>query len=246
MGNDRELAVVTGGALGIGLAIARRLGRDGFSVRIFDVDAEALVGAVAALRAEGLDVEGCRVDVSSEADIVEAFAALPRVDVLVANAAIVTPCPIEDLSLDLYRRTIDVNLIGTFLPMREAARRMKAGGRMVALASRGILGDAHLAHYISSKTGIVGLVRALGFELRPKLINVNAVAPGSVDTGTFRGLPPERRAALVAMEPRGRLATPEDIANAVAFLCSAEALYITGQTLFVDGGKSLGGLTAAI
>ena len=246
MRDVRELAVVTGGARGIGLATARRLAEDGFRVTILDVDAGVLDEAVEGLRREGHTVSGVPVDVSDEVAMVGAFNALPRIDALVTSAAIVRPAPIAELSLELFRRTIDVNLIGTFLAMREAVKRLPPGGRIVALTTRGILGDHSLAHYIASKSGIVGLVRAIAFEMRPRLIAVNAVAPGSVDTDLFRQLPQERRAALAALEPRGHLADPSEIAHAISFLVSPRTQFITWQTLFVDGGKSLGGLTAAV
>lgn len=246
MNDDRELAVITGGARGIGLATARRLAEDGFRVAIFDVDAAVLDAAVVTLRAEGHSVDGQAVDVADEAQMIAAFDALPRVDALVTSAAIVKPAPIAELSLDLFRRTLDVNLIGTFLAMRESIKRLPKGGRIVALSTRGVLGDHSLAHYIASKSGIIGLVRAVAFEMRPRLISVNAVAPGSVDTDLFRQLPEERRAALAALEPRGHLAHPAEIAHAISFLASPRTQFITGQTLFVDGGKSLGGFTAPV
>jgi len=246
MSDDRELAGVTGGARGIGLATARRLAEDGFRVAIFDIDAAVLDNTVAALRDEGHTVDGHTVDVSNEAEMITAFDALPRIDALVTSAAIVKAAPIAELSLELFRRTIDVNLIGTFLAMREAVKWLPRGGRIVALSTRGVLGDHSLAHYIASKSGIIGLVRAIGFEMRPRLIAVNAVAPGSVDTDLFRQLPEERRAALAALEPRGHLADPAEIAHAISFLVSPRTQFITGQTLFVDGGKSLGGFTAAV
>lgn len=246
MSDDRELAVITGGARGIGLATARRLAEDGFRVAIFDVDATVLDAAVQDLRGAGHAVDGYVIDVSDEGAMIAAFDALPRVDALVTSAAIVRPAAIADLTLDLFKRTIDVNLVGTFLAMREAIKRLPPGGRIVALSTRGVLGDHSLAHYIASKSGIIGLVRAIAFEMRPRLIAVNAVAPGSVDTDLFRQLPEERRAALAAMEPRGHLADPSEIAHAISFLVSPKTHFITGQTLFVDGGKSLGGMTAAV
>ena len=246
LGTDRELAVVTGGARGIGYATAYRLAQDGFSVMIFDSDAVMLAKAIEELQAAGHPVDGKIVDVSDEAAMVAAFEALPRVDVLVTLAAIVKPMAFESLSLELFKRTIDVNLIGTFLAMREAVKRLPRGGRIVALATRGILGDHSLAHYIASKSGIVGLMRAVAFEMRPRLISVNVVAPGSVDTDLFKQLPEERRSQLAAMEPRGHLADPAEIAHAIAFLVDPRTQFITGQTMFVDGGKSLGGFTAAV
>jgi 3-oxoacyl-[acyl-carrier protein] reductase len=244
--NARRIAVVTGAARGIGLATARRLAEDGCQVLALDRLADALEPAVAALVAEGLDVTARAVDVTDEAAMTAAFDTLPRVDALVAAAGIASVFAVEDLSVEEFRRIVDVNLTGVFIAMREAARRMTAGGRIVAIASRGILGDHSTSHYIASKAGVVGLVRAFAFELRPRLIAVNAVAPGFTDTDMIRELGAERMAASAAREPRGHAADPAEIAHAIAFFASDHTQFVTGQTLFVDGGKSIGGLTGPI
>ncbi len=243
---ERKVAIVTGAARGIGLATTRRLAEDGFRVLALDRLEDALRPAIGALTAEGLDIEWRAVDVTDEAAMVDAFASLPRVDALATVAGIASVYPIEQLSVAEFRRVVDVNLTGTFIAIREAARRMTAGGRIVAVASRGILGDQSTSHYIASKAGVVGLVRAAAVEMRARLIAVNAVAPGFTDTDMIRELGPERMAASAAREPRGRAADPAEIAHAIAFLLSPMTQFITGQTLFVDGGKSLGGLTAGL
>jgi 3-oxoacyl-[acyl-carrier protein] reductase len=241
-----ELAVVTGGARGIGYATAQRLGEDGFRVHLLDQEEEALTAAVERLRAQGIAADGDCLDVSDEAAVIAAFARLPRVDALVTCAAIIETVPVLELSVRLFRRTLDVNLTGTFLCMREALRRMKEGGRIVAIASRAVLGSLDLAHYVASKAGVVGLVRAIALETRGRGIAVNVVAPGFVDTEMVRALSAERFAATAAREPRGRPADPSEIAHAIAFLVSPRTSFITGQTLFVDGGKSIGVLGGAL
>jgi 3-oxoacyl-[acyl-carrier protein] reductase len=244
--SSKEVAVVTGGARGIGLATVRRLAQDGYRVHAIDRLEETLKTSMAALIDEGLDVSWGAVDVTDEAAMVSAFDSLPRLDVVVAAAGIASVMPVEKLSAAEFRRIVDVNLTGVFLAVREAARRMQAGGRIVAVSSRGVVGDMNTAHYIASKAGVVGLVRAVAFELRARLIAVNAVAPGFTDTAMIRELGPERMAASAAREPRGRAADPSEIAHAIAFLASSRTQFITGQTLFVDGGKSLGGLTGPV
>lgn len=244
MNDDREVAVVTGGARGIGLATVRRLAQDGFHVHALDRLADVLDASTRELAAEGLEVSSTALDVIDEAAVVAAFDALPRVDAVVAAAGTASVMPLEEIPVEEFRRVLDVNLTGVFLVVREAARRMHAGGRIVAVSSRGILGDRATASYISSKAGVIGLVRAAAVEMRPRFISVNAVAPGFTDTEMIRSLGPERMADSAAREPRGRAADPSEIAHAIAFLVSPETSFITGQTLFVDGGKSLGGLGA--
>ena len=130
----------------------------------------------------------------------------------------------------------------SFIPAQEAARRMQAGGRIVTISSRGALGGTRFAHYVASKAAVIGLTSAMAIELRPLQIAVNSVAPGFTDTPMTRSAPPEMFAAWEQLEPSGKAASADMIAEAVAFLASPNTRFITGQTLFVDGGKSLGGL----
>jgi len=136
---------------------------------------------------------------------------------------------------------LDVNVIGTFIPAQEAARRMQPGGRIVTISSRGALGGTRFAHYVASKAAVIGLTRAMAMELRARQIAVNSVAPGFTDTPMTRSAPPEMFAAWEQLEPGGKAATPDLIANAIAFFAAPSTQFVTGQTLFVDGGKSLGG-----
>lgn len=240
---ERPVAFVTGAAQGIGLAAAARLARDGFAVFALDRSAERLRQSVDALVAEGLSVRACVVDVCSRDEVGSAMSTSERVDALVCAAGVYSDAAILDLTEAEFRRVLDINVIGTFIPAQEAARRMQAGGRIVTISSRGALGGTRFAHYVASKAAVVGLTRAMAMELRSRQIAVNSVAPGFTDTPMTRSAPPEMFAAWESLEPSGKAASPDEIAHAIAFLASPQTSFITGQTLFVDGGKSLGGLS---
>lgn len=236
-------AFVTGAAQGIGLATAARLARDGFRVVAMDRQPERLTQAVDALRAQGLDVSAAVCDVCDRASVQAALDSQPRVDAMVCAAGIYNDAPLLELTDAAFRQMLEVNVMGTFIPAQEAARRMQAGARIVTISSRGALGGTRFAHYVTSKSAVIGLTRAMAMELRPRQIAVNSVAPGFTDTPMTRSAPPEMFAAWEQLEPGGRAASPEVIADAIAFLASPSTRFITGQTLFVDGGKSLGGLS---
>ena len=238
----RATAFVTGAAQGIGLAIAAKLARDGFGVVAMDRNADRLADAVSGLLRTGLDVKAVPCDICDRASVRCALEAEPSVDVMVTAAGIYNDASLMDLTEDAFRQMLEVNVIGTFIPAQEAARRMKAGGRIVTISSRGALGGTRFAHYVASKAAVIGLTRAIAMELRARQISVNSVAPGFTDTPMTRSAPPEMFAAWEALEPAGKAASPAEIAHAVAFLASPMTTFITGQTLFVDGGKSLGGL----
>jgi len=239
---NTPIAFVTGAAQGIGLATAARLARDGFKVVAMDRNAERLQASVAELLAQGLRVEAAVVDICQRADVVKALDAQPRVDAMVCAAGIYNDARLLDLTEAAFRQMLEVNVIGTFLPAQEAARRMQAGGRIVTVSSRGALGGTRFAHYVASKAAVIGLTRAMAMELRDRQIAVNSVAPGFTDTPMTRSAPAEMFSAWENLEPGGKAATPDVIANAIAFLAAPGTQFITGQTLFVDGGKSLGGL----
>jgi len=140
-----------------------------------------------------------------------------------------------------FRRMYEVNLLAVATLTQEAARKMTRGARIVNIASRAYLGAKNHAHYVASKAALVGYTRASAMELAARGIMVNAIAPGLIDTPLLRALSPERLAAQLALQPTGAAGTPEDIANAVVFFASPATCFVTGQVLFVDGGKSLGG-----
>lgn len=235
-GMARPVAFVTGGASGIGRATVLRLAADGFHVAAADRNA----GLLADLAAEHITPHA--VDIRDRAAIAAAMEGYPGIAAVVCVAGIYQPRRLEEITEDDFRLMLDVNLIGTFSTIQEALPRMGPGGRIVTVSSRAALGGTNFAHYVASKAGVVGLTRALAMELRSRQIAVNSVAPGFTDTPMTRAMPADQYARAQALEPGGAAADPADIADAIAFLAQRSTRFITGQTLFVDGGKSLGGL----
>lgn len=245
MSDDRlPLALVTGGASGMGLATVERLARDGFRVVMVDRAAELVAQEAGRLAAEGLAVEGRVLDLTDEPAVRALVQSLGPVTALVNNAGVFDERRFGEVSSDDFRRAYEVNLIAAATLTQEVARTMPEGGRIVNIASRAYLGARNHPHYVASKAAIVGYTRASAMELAPRGILVNAIAPGLIDTPILRALTPERLAAQLALQPTGKAGRPEDIAQAVSFLVSPQTGFITGQVLFVDGGKSLGGAGA--
>lgn len=238
---DIATALVTGGASGMGLAIAQRLARDGFSVIVADRNAELAPRVAHDLCAQGLKAEYRFIDLADEAAAREMVRALPPLAALVNNAGIFDERPFFDVSGADYRRAYEVNLVAAATLTQEAARTMPSGAKIVNIASRAYLGACNHPHYVASKAALVGYTRAAAMELAPRGILVNAIAPGLIDTPLLHTFTPERRAAQLALQPTGRAGTPQDVANAVSFLVAPHMDFITGQVIFVDGGKSLGG-----
>jgi 3-oxoacyl-[acyl-carrier protein] reductase len=228
--------LVTGGNRGIGLAIARRLAAGGDRVTVTSRSGEQV---------EGLATVAC--DVRDTASVDEAFAKVEAdqgpVEVLVANAGVTHDQLLALMSEDAFTSVVDTNLTGAYRVAKRAVRPMMRlrHGRLIFISSVvGLLGSAGQANYASSKAGLVGLARSLARELASRNITSNVVAPGFVDTDMTAVLPEERKAAILAQVPLGRLASAEEIADVVAFLASDGAGYITGAVIPVDGGLGMG------
>ncbi|CDY77538.1 3-oxoacyl-[acyl-carrier protein] reductase [Caballeronia glathei] len=240
-----EVAIVTGGAKGIGFGIAAELARSGRHVAIFDLDRASLEEAQAALSKEGREVLALSVDVTKSESVAQGVEAVierfGRIDVLVNNAGIVRDKRITKMSDEDWDAVIDVNLKSQFLCCRAVLRHMSAAqyGRIVNISSRAWLGGVGQSNYSAAKGGVVSLTRSLALEWASANVTVNAVAPGIVDTPLFRTFDEDLQARLKKSVPVQRIGTPEDIAQAVLFFAQREASYITGQTLYVCGGRSL-------
>lgn len=244
---DGQVAIVTGGASGIGLATAELFAAQGAAVCIMDRKADAAEAAAAAMRSNGADVSACGMDISDEIQVRQAFDTAMgrhgRIDTLVCNAGAGSNSPATEMSLEAWNTAIAVNLTGSFLCAREAARHMVAaghGGAIVFTASvMGLSGGGfgNNVNYQASKGGVINLARGLAVEWAPHRIRVNAVAPGWVRT-PFIGWEqdPARLARLADWVPLGRLAEAAEIAPAIVFLAGPGAAMITGHTLPVDGG----------
>lgn len=234
-------ALVTGGASGMGRATVERLAKDGFAVIMVDRNLALAQAESAALRDQGLDVSAQGVDITDEAAVKQLIDQLPPLTVLVNNAGIFDERLFGEASSDDFRRMYEINTIAVHTMTQAATKRMADGGKVVIVASRAYLGARNHVHYVASKAAVVGYTRAVAMELAPRNISVNAIAPGLIDTPLLQSLTPQRRQAQEALQPTGKAGKPEDVANAIAFFCSPATGFVTGQVLFVDGGKSLGG-----
>jgi 3-oxoacyl-[acyl-carrier protein] reductase len=181
------------------------------------------------------------LDLTDEAAVRSLVQSMPPIHALVNNAGIFDERKFMDVTNADFRRAYEVNLIAVATLTQEAAKKMPEGARIVNIASRAYLGAKNHPHYVASKAALVGYTRASAMELAPRGILVNAIAPGLIDTPLLRALTPERLAQQLALQPTGKAGQPEDIAQAVSFFVSPLTGFITGQVLFVDGGKSLGG-----
>lgn len=242
--------IVTGGAAGIGRAVAYRFAAAGKPVLIFDRDAKAADDCVSNMLNHGYQAASYVGSVSDENDVMKAFEFSAKrfgnVRALVNNAGISCNSPTLNLSLHEWHRTLDVNLTGVFLCAREAARYMgDSGGAIVNIGSMyGVVAAPNRLGYCATKSGVSMISKSLALEWADLCIRVNAVAPGYIRTALLDELIEDRRvdvAALKKRTPQGRLGSVEEVANLVYFLTSEEASYITGQVIGVDGGWSANG-----
>jgi 3-oxoacyl-[acyl-carrier protein] reductase len=242
--SEAKIAIVTGGTRGIGLAIAERLVRDGFNLMVTcRSDLDQAEQACAGLKGSGREIELFAGDLSiadqAGALIEGTMERFGRIDALINNAGITRDTLIMRMSEDDWDAVLSTNLKGAFLCSKAAIRPMlrQRSGRIVNITSVvGLVGNAGQANYAAAKAGLVGLTKSLAKEVGSRGITVNAVAPGFIETRLTQDLPGELKETLLKQTPLGRFGSPEDVAGAVAFLASADAAFITGHVLTVDGG----------
>jgi len=241
-----QVAVVTGGGRGIGQAIALKLAAAGADIAVVDLKPEFCVETVQKVEALGRKAWSFAANVSEaasvEAAVEQILTAAPKVDVLVNNAGITKDGLLMRMSEADWDAVLDINLKGTFLFTKAFTRSFlkQRSGRIVNIASViGIMGNAGQCNYGASKAGVIGFTKSAARELASRGITVNAIAPGFIETAMTAKISPEAREALLKQIPLGTLGQPDDVAEAVLFLASPAARYITGQVLPVDGGMAM-------
>jgi len=241
-----QVALITGGARGIGREIALVLAREGADIALFDVNPQQLEVTVGELRGLGRRAEGLTVDVTDgvqvEDGVGKVLDKLGRIDILINNAGITKDGLLIRMDDAQWDRVLNINLRGTFLCTRAVAKHMlkQRRGRIVSIASIvGLIGNPGQANYAASKAGVIGLTKSVAKELASRSITCNAIAPGFIKTEMTEALPEQAKQRLQEAIPMGSLGEPRDVANAALFLVSDAARYITGHVLVVDGGLAM-------
>jgi 3-oxoacyl-[acyl-carrier protein] reductase len=238
------VALVTGGAGGIGTAVSRRLARDGNTVVVaYSKSADAAEQLVREIEASGQRASALQADVAKPDEVAQLFektqAQYGRIDYVINNAGTIVPRPLADITDEVYDLVFNVNVRGALNVLKQAAKHLGSGGRIVNTSStmvgHPIPGGAL---YAASKAALEALGAVAAKELGPRGITVNSLRVGATVPGMFSKAPPERQAAMAAASPFKRLGKPEDIADVVAFLVSDAGRWITGQTITVDGGAT--------
>lgn len=240
----KKNVLITGAVKGIGLAISELMVKENYFVLLVDKDESTGIELELKLGAQNSKFFKC--DVSSEKQVVQLFLHLkngfPNIDVVVNNAGIVKDSMIWNMTLQDFNSIMDVNLKGTWLVCREAAKIMKKqnSGRIINVASRAWLGNIGQSNYAPSKGGVISLTRVLALELGKYNVFVNAVAPGLIDTPLTQSLKSHVMERLIEAQPTKTIGRASDVAHVVAFLANEKTRFITGQTIYIDGGKSIG------
>ena len=241
MSADRGCAVVTGAAGGLGVPIAWGLAEAGYHLLLVDMNA-AVDDVASALRERGYPADTCVANLSQEEGIGRVAAAVTALGVpltlLVNNAGITRDARLSKMTIEQFDQVIEVNLIAAMRLTLGLQDQFADGSSVVSMSSRAALGNFGQANYVTSKSALIGFTRALAHQWAPR-VRANVVSPGLVDTPMTQAMPPDVLATLVQKVPAGRIGTPQDVANAVVFLASDEASYVTGQVLTVCGGRSL-------
>jgi len=243
MNSEKKVAMITGAARGIGLAIAQRLAVDGCSIVISDILSDAAEDSAQKLRSAGNDAVAVSGDVSNSGDvekmIKQAVDKFSTIDILVNNAGVTRDNFIMRLEEKDWDLVMNINLKGAFFCTKAASKLMmkKRWGRIVNISSVvGVMGNIGQANYSASKAGLIGLTKSSAKELAARNITVNAVAPGFIQTEMTEKLPEAAREGFLSIIPLKRPGTPKDVAGVVSFLVSDNAEYITGQVIHCDGG----------
>ncbi len=238
-----KTALVTGAAQGIGKAISLRLAREGADLAVCDLNLHLAEVTAQEIRDSGAKTKAYLLNVAEAEEVEkvvgEVASEFGRIDILVNNAGITKDALLLRMEEEAWDAVLDVNLKGTFLLSRACARMMikQRFGRIVNISSvSGQRGNAGQVNYAASKAGIIGFTKSLAKELGARGVTVNAVAPGFIRTAMTEGLPQEIRDSYLKQIPLGRMGTPEDIAGVVAFLCTTDGAYVSGQVLGVNGG----------
>lgn len=240
---EGKTAVVTGGARGIGRAIVMELATRGSDVAVSDVDLPGAEDCAREAEKLGVRTIAVKVDVTKQDDVAtlmkEAIRAFGKIDILVNNAGITRDILLIRMNEEEWDSVLDVNLKGAFLCSQKVLRGMmkQRSGKIINITSVvGIMGNAGQSNYAASKAGLIGLTRSVAKEAASRNIQVNAVAPGYIETAMTADLPEEVKSNYLVSIPAKRPGKPEDVAHVVAFLASSESDYITGQVIHVDGG----------
>ncbi len=242
--NNQKIAIITGAAKGIGKSIVKLFIEKNYFVYAVDVDKNAGEQFLNEFGKENCSFQN--VDITSENYVIELFKTIlqnhNKIDVLVNNAGIIKDNLIWNMPLSDFEQIINVNLKGTWIMCKEAAKAMKSQnyGRIINIASRAWLGNPGQSNYSVSKAGIVSLSRVLALELGRYNVMVNTVAPGLIDTPLTQSLDPIVLSKLINAQPTKKMGSPIDVAKVVLFLADEENSFITGQIIYVDGGKSIG------